>query len=827
MNFSKKKLSVCLLSIAFLAVPMSAQQITQQAKERAAELVKKMTLEEKLEYIGGYKKGFSIRGIPRLGIPEILMADGPQGVRNDTKSTMYACGIASAATWNREVSENMGKGLGQDARARGVHIMLGPGVNIYRMPLCGRNFEYFGEDPYLASETAVAYINGMQSQGVMATIKHFAGNNQEWDRHHVSSDIDERTLNEIYFPAFRKAVQVAKTGAVMSSYNMLNGQHATENRDLTIHTLRDKWGFEGIFMSDWNATYSCVGAANNGLDLEMPSGRLMNPKDLKEAIDNGIVDERTIDLKVQHILQALISFGFFDRPQLDKSIPEKNEFSNQAALEMAREGIVLLKNEASMLPLKKGKIVVCGPNSGNIPTGGGSGYVHPFQTVSVGQGMQQMGSKYKTTILANPTLSADMADYYVDEAGTKPGLKGEYFNNKECNGKAVATRTDNTINFNWKQGSPMNGIKKDGFSIRWTGYYIPKQDGVMLLQITGDDGFRMFINDTPVINDWRNHKSTKRETCKTVKAGEKYKVRIEYYDNSSDALISFKQGRFDSDNTWKKELSKADVVVFCAGFNASNERENSDRTFELPDGQEKLIDMISQYNKNLIVLVNSGGSVNMNGWSDKAKGILMTWYPGQEGGLAIAEILTGKVNPSGHLPITLEKKLEDNPCYNNYYQNQFNSYRNGTSFTRVRYKEGIFNGYRGFEKNGVAPLYPFGYGLSYTTFAYSNLKVEKNGSGCVVSFDIKNTGKVPGAEVAQVYVGDVECKVVRPVKELKGYQKIYLKKGETKHVEIPLDADAFKYYDIFAHDFVLEPGDFNIYVGASVEDIRLKSTVNM
>ena len=337
-----------LLSLVLSCAAMG-QTITPEIEKRALELVAQMTLEEKLAYIGGYN-GFFIRPIPRLGIPEIRMADGPQGVRNDTHSTMYPCGIAAAATWNRELARTYGHSLGQDARARGVHIMLGPGVNIYRSPLCGRNYEYYGEDPFLTSETAVAYIEGMQAAGVMATIKHFCGNNQEWNRHNVSSDIDERTLHEIYLPAFRKAVQKARVGAVMSSYNPVNSIHTTESRELIIDVLREKWNFKGIYMSDWTATYSTVGAANNGLDLEMSWGQFMNPDKLRTALATGTVTEETIDEKCRHIVQTLIAFGFFDREQRDWSIPEKNPVSSETALAVAREAVVSVSYTHLTLP---------------------------------------------------------------------------------------------------------------------------------------------------------------------------------------------------------------------------------------------------------------------------------------------------------------------------------------------------------------------------------------------------------------------------------------------------------------------------------------------
>ena len=643
--------------------------ISKASKQRAAELVSQMTLEEKLSYIGGID-GFFIREIPRLGIPRIRMADGPQGVRNDTKSTMYPCGIAAAATWNRDLAYDYGKSLGTDARARGVHIMLGPGVNIYRFPKCGRNFEYYGEDPYLTSETAVQYIRGMQSAGVMATIKHFCGNNQEYNRNNGSSDIDERTLNEIYLPAFRKAVQEAQTGAVMSGYNLVNSVHMTENKALIKDMLRDEWGFEGIFMSDWTATYSSILSANNGLDLEMSWGQFMNPRVLKTAIETGTVTEKTIDEKCRHILQTLIEFGFLDREQKDSSLPEQNPDCDLTALKVAREAIVLLENEDDILPFsrKVRKVAVLGPNSGNIPTGGGSGAVDPFTTVSVTEGV--------------------------------------------------------------------------------SAFYKPEPDA-----------------------------------------------------------------------------AKADAVVYCAGFNSKLEGEGHDRPFELPSEQIAQIDSLAALNPNLVVIVNAGGGVDFNPVLAKAKAVLMAWYPGQQGGRAVAEILSGKVNPSGRLPITVEKRLEDNPVFNNYY---CNTERLWNSPERVTYFEGVFVGYRGYDRAGTEPLFPFGYGLSYTDFQFSGIVAEKLADGRVrVTASVKNTGKRAGAEVVQLYVNDETAGVPRPEKELKGYEKVYLEPGETKRVEFILDSEAFAYYDMDLHRFTVEPGVFNILLGASSRDIRLTTAVTL
>ena len=810
-----RKLTLLLCGLLAVAT-ISAQQITDDAKRRAAELVSKMTLEEKLDYIGGYKS-FYIRPIERLGIPEIRMADGPQGVRNNTKSTMFASGVAVAATWNKEAVYNMGVGLGQDCRARGVHILLGPGVNIYRSPLCGRNFEYFGEDPYLAAQTAVQYVKGVQSQGVMACIKHYAANNQEWDRHHVSSDVDERTLHEIYLPAFRAAVEEAGVGSLMASYNLINSVHATENKYLNIEVLRNMWGFEGILMSDWTATYSAVNAANGGLDLEMPAGRVMNYKHLAEPIANGVVDVRTIDTKVQNILQTLIAFGFFDRPQKDEKIGERNPFSDNASLELARNGIVMLKNDG-ILPLKSGKVAVTGIQSKRVPTGGGSGYVHPFETCSVEEGLSQV-ENYKT-ISTGDIFTHSLENHFYTSADLKtPGLKAEYFNTKNCSGEVVWSQTATSIKHNWKKNSPHKLVNKDGFSIRWSGVFYSKQNEDLVFELSGDDGYRMFIDNEQVMADWRNHSRTKRSYYFKAKANKKYNIRIEYFDNSSDAMVAFQtynQGYLKQN---AKTFKSADAVVVCVGFDSSTEKEGRDRKFELPYEQGKFINDVAAINPNVIVVVNAGGGFEMESWLNSAKAVLLAWYPGQKGGQAIAEIISGKLSPSGHLPISIERRLEDNPTWGSYYHNLDVDTRK-SPYKRVNYKEGIFLGYRGYDRKEVKPLFPFGFGLSYTTFKYGNFKVTPSAESYLVEFDVTNTGKMDGAEVAQVYVGFNDKSVPHPVKELKGYDKAMIKSGATKHFAIELPYKDLAYYDTFSHNWADASKDVTIYVGSSSEEIH-------
>ena len=656
-------------------------KVTQEHRDRAAALVSQMTLEEKCDYIGGSKDGFYIRPIDRLGIPLIRMADGPQGVRNNTKSTLFACGVAAAATWNEDVTYEMGVALGQDSRARGVHILLGPGVNIYRSPLCGRNFEYMGEDPLLSSRTAVQYIRGVQSQGVMATVKHFALNNQEFNRHHVSSDADERTINEIYFPAFKAAVD-AGVASVMSSYNLVNNVHAAENEWLLKKTLKEEWGFDGFVMSDWTSTYSTLGCVRSGLDLEMPEGFSMNYQAIKPLIETGVVREKDIDRKVEAILSSLIAYGFLDRPQLDTTIKEDNPYSREVAYRLSCESAVLLKNDGA-LPLKKGgKIALMGPRADVIPCGGGSGAVDPIYSISLYEGMGKLGEDFPVTL--------------VDE----------------------------------------------------------------------------------------------------------------------------------NDKSAKDIIKSADAVVVSVGFDKKTEREDHDRTFSLPEGQDELIELALANNDNVIVVVYSGGGIDMSRWGDKVSAILMGWYPGQEGGLAIARMLAGEFSPSGRLPLSIEAKPEDNPAYTNYYVEAPMTKR-GHSTLNVTYGEGVFVGYRGYEKNGVQPAYPFGHGLTYTTFEYSDLAAKPVKDGFEVSFTIANTGDFDASEVAQVYVGEVSPVVARPAKELKGYEKVFIKAGESAQVKVLLPEFAFAFYDVDSHSWQVNPGAFDIMVGASVSDVRLQTSVNL
>ena len=802
-------------------------------ERRVARLLARLTLDEKILLLGGEHK--ATRGLPAKGIPAFRFADGPMGVHWwCDRSTAYPATVALAAGWDRKLAYGMGAAVGRDARGRGVHVLLGPGVNLYRSPLCGRNFEYMGEDPELAASLASALVRGVQDQGVAATVKHYAVNFQEYDRHQISSDVDARTLRECYLLAFERVVVEAGVGALMTAYNLVNGRHCSEHDELINGVLKGEWRFAGLVMSDWASTYSAVGAAQAGLDLEMPTPLHLNAEKLKPALAQGLITLDMIDDKVRRLLRLAVCFGWLDRDQKDASIPESDPTTMAVALEVARKGTVLLKNDGALLPLNRArakKLVVLGSQAAQPAiSGGGSGYTPPTRVCSLLEGVRA---------LAGPELevayfpAARTPDYdqlaarseFFTSSG-QPGLEVSYFSNRQLSGPPSVQRVEPRLDYRWIDGGTAfpDGVNRDHFAVRWQGVLRPRQSGRHHLFLQAIDGAVRCWLDGRCVVDATGKTGGLFEVEVEGTQGQDIPLVVEYTQMRGYGWCHLLGGWFHEEEVRVdyaaalQAAHAADAVVVCAGFTKHTEGEGFDRSFALDSITEQLIVDAVAANDRTAVVLHAGGGVDMERWGAQAKAILHAWYPGQEGGRAAAEILFGLTNPSGKLPITIERRLADRSSTVCYYDEDGDG--------RVALTDGIFGGYRHFDRTGVAPRFAFGHGLSFTTFVYANLRITpsraKAGQSVRVSLDVRNTGTRSGDEVVQLYVGDPKSRLPRPVRELKDFARVSLKPGQQKTVRFTLSARHLRYYDPDQAGWVVEPGRFDIAVGASSADIRLR-----
>jgi beta-glucosidase len=711
---------IFLLTIVSVGFPQSQQGA--DVEKQIDALIKKMTLEEKIGMIHG-NSSFTTAGVPRLNIPELVMSDGPNGVRlehgrdwipdnegNDS-ATYLPTGVALAATWNTDLGYAYGKVLGSEARYRGKDVILGPGINILRTPLNGRNFEYLSEDPYLVGKMATGYIKGVQDQEVAACVKHYLANNQETQRNSINVLMSERALREIYLPGFKAAVKEGGVYSLMGAYNKFRGEYCTQSKYLIHDILKGELGFQGIVISDWGAVHNTMEALKYGTDVEMgtelsPSGsnmglgydRFFMGDTTIKLIKSGAVPESLVDDKVRRILRVMFKTNMFGKRSPGSFSTKEHQIS---ALKIAEEAIVLLKN-TSVLPLKKEtikSIAVIGENAVRKQAEGG--------------GSAQVRAKYEITPLEGIKLAA---------------------------------------------GSNVKVTYAEGYKIA-----------------------RGMKADTTLIA--AAVKAAAAEEVAIVVGGWIHGYTDKWDDNAFDA----------------ESVDKPDM--------------------QMPFGQNELIEAVIKANPNTIVVLVGGGAVDMSGWGEKAKAIIQAWYGGMEGGTALGEIIFGTVNPSGKLPMTFPKKLEDSPAH------KLGEYPgNGTTVT---YKEGIFVGYRYFDTYKVEPQFAFGHGLSYTTFDFKNPEILSSNKRATISVTVTNTGKSGGAEVVHVYVKDIQSSVERPEKELKGFKKLFLNPGESKVVEIKLESDAFQFYDENKKQWVLEPGKFEIQIGNSSRNIKLRKEITL
>jgi beta-glucosidase len=821
--------------------------------DRARALLALMTLDEKLDYIGG-DRVFYIRAIERLGIPEIKMSDGPAGCRNWGPSTAYPAPISNAAAFDLAAAERVGKSIGRDCRARGVHILLAPGMNIHRSPLDGRNFEYLGEDPFLAGKTAAAVIRGVQSEGVLATAKHFAANNQEWDRNNISSEVDERTLREIYFPAFERSVREGGVSAVMTAYNLLNGVYCSHDAWLIREVLEKEWGFGGMVMSDWGAVHDTLGAVTGGLDLEMPSGKFMNRATLAPLLAQQKIDVAAIDEKVFRILRPLVAAGFLDHPQKRDDVPLDDPSSDATALDAARRGVVLLKNAGPLLPLNRTRIkriAVIGANADPaVPAGYGSAFVTTFHAVSVLEGV-----KHDAPAIAidhHPGVRQSSEYGVMGQACFAGPVQQVVYEGRDLAGAPLATATVDRIDYRPESGvaqPPAPGLPTESFSIRWTGEVAVAKAGRYQIMTNSDDGVRVFVDRKALIDDWNDH-AAKTDTATVDLSPGRHAVVVEYYQGGGGAVAQFGFGpdigfqvAFDGGSEVSAIARRADVVIVSVGFGQSAETnsvhagfdarwppgwarekglveaEDSDRPFTLPAAQIETIRLAVAANPRTIVVVTAGGAVDLQPFVGRVPALLWAWYPGQEGGRALADVLFGDADPSGKLPVTFAKRYADYPSAPYYNLNQ-----NG----KTPYTEGVFVGYRGFEAKKVAPQFPFGFGLSYTTFTYSSLDVAPAADGSAsVTLKVTNTGKRDGEEVVEIYVAPPAASVPRPPRELEGFARVALGVGETRQVAITLEPRAFAYWNDAKKEWSVEAGSYEILAGGSSADVKVRKRVDV
>ncbi len=820
-----------LLAAAMLAACAACVATPAHADEaRIESLLVRLTPAEKLDLLAG--DGFETHRVPRLGIAPLRMADGPAGVR-DGVSTAFPVPIALAATWDTSLVREVSGAIAVEARAKGKRMMLGPCVNIARLPWAGRTFEAFGEDPWLASRMAVAYVHGLQEHRVAATVKHFAANSQEANREAVDEHIDERTLREIYLPAFDAAVREAGAWSVMSAYNKVNGNWCSENPWLLRDVLKTEWRFDGLVVSDWGAVHSTLPTVRAGLDLEMPDHKFLDKASLATAVERGEVSWPTIDASVKRLLRLLERTGVLDGDTAGDPGARDGVAHRALARTAAARSLVLLRNEGGALPLDRAhlrSLAVIGPNAAVARTGGGgSSYVTTAHAVSPLEAIRRAaGPGVTVTYAAGASAPDDVnpidSTAFAPASGPGHGLRAEYWASQDFSGAPALVRTDASVNFDFGDGSPAAVIPVDHFSARWTGTLVAPTSGRWELRLRADDGVRLWLDGKLVLEDWSDHGARTVATIVPLRAGEPHAVKLEYYENGGGAVVQFGWHAMDQDEHGAAVAAArgADAAIVVVGNTAGVESEGFDRpNLALPVGQDALIRAVAAVNPRTIVVVVAGSPVTMGDWLERVRAVLQAWYPGVEGGSAIADVLFGDAAPSGRLPISFPRRWADVSAAATYSSRDL----------ATRYDDGVFVGYRHHDRAGIAPEFPFGFGLGYTTFAYSDLAIEPPTLAAPrharVSFTVANTGARAGAEVPQLYVAPPRGMLPRPVRELKGFARVELTPGESRRVTIELDERAFAAWDPGRAAWWTEPGRYAIEVGASSRDTRLSGSLTL
>ncbi|KAI1127093.1 glycosyl hydrolase family 3 N terminal domain-containing protein [Nemania abortiva] len=827
--------------------PFPKQHLLQDSRSAARNKLALLTIEEKVSLLTA-ADFWRTKSIPEKGIPAIKTSDGPNGARGGifvggTKAALFPCGISLAATWNKDLLYQVGQHLAGEVQARSAQVLLAPTVCMHRHPLGGRNFESFSEDPLLTGKLASQYIKGLQSKGVAATIKHFVTNEQETHRLTIDSLVMERPLRELYLRPFEIAVREANPWAVMSSYNLINGVHADMNHHTLKDILRGEWGYDGTVMSDWGGVNSTVESIKAGCDIEFPYSTKWRFEKVLKAIQNGELAVDDINRAAENVLTLVERTKGDDMSAEEPERQDNREDTRSLIRSAGVEGLTLLKNEGGILPIhpKTAKIAVIGPNANRaIAGGGGSASLNPYyntlpldsiKQTAHGEVIYAKGCHiYKWLPVASPLCT--------DKSG-KPGVTLEWFSGDKFQGDVIVTqRRTNTDLFLW-DSAPLEQLGPEWSAIATT-YLTPTSSGKHTISFMSVGPGKLYINGELALDLWNWTEEGEAMFDGSIDymvdvdmtAGKPVELRVEM---TNELRPISKQKEFNMTHKYggcrigfKEEdqvdylqeavdaAAQADVAVVIIGLDAEWESEGYDRqTMDLPsDGsQDRLVRAVLKANPRTVVVNQSGSPVTMP-WADDVPAIIQAWYQGQEAGNALADVLFGVQNPSGKLPSTFPRRLEDTPAYHNWPGENL----------RVLYGEGLYIGYRHYDRARVAPLFPFGHGLSYTTFEYGrpslSNKVLTSSASIHLVMAITNTGSVTGAETVQIYVRDERSTLPRPEKELVAFEKVSLDPEETKHITVPLDKYAVGYYDPAKSAWIAEEGVFKVLIGASAEDIR-------
>ncbi len=817
-----------------------------QDESRITSLLAALSLEEKVALCAG-SGPWHTTPVPRLGIPALKVSDGPNGVRgNGVSGASAACfpvGAALAATWNVDLVRQVGDALGQEAQSKGAGIVLGPTVNLHRHPLAGRNFECYSEDPHLSARIAVAFIQGVQARGVGACVKHFVGNDSEFERHSISSEIAEAPLRELYLPPFEAAVREAGVRSVMSAYNRINGIYASSHEELLQGVLKNEWGFRGLVISDWGAATETVANANGGLDLEMPGPPKAMGEHLLAAVRAGEVDESRVDDKVRRLLETLSACGRLDDdgPEEDERAEDRPEH-RALARRVAAESIVLVRNRGALPwdPQRIRRLALIGPNAERAQIqGGGSSIVrahyevHPLAALKecLGEDVEIVHEKGCRIDKYLPAI--DPASLRPAGGEDRPGLLLEYWNGEIGHGPAVETRIVRRCRAFW-MGEFSPKVDSRNFGARYSGSFTAEAEGLYSFGLQSAGSSRLFIDDALLIDNANDQQpgdaffgngSAERRAQIHLEEGESYALRVEFQSDPALTSAGLQFGALgpQPDDGIERAVAAAeaaDAVLLVLGTDGEWETEGNDRRdMALPGRQDELAERVLAARPDAVVALNVGSPVTLD-WIETCGALLQISFGGQELGHALTDILFGEINPSGRVPTTWPARLEDSPA--------FPHYPGGDG--RVEYGEGRLMGYRGYERRGVEPRIPFGHGLSYTEFAYDKLRAPESaraGEAVEVSIRVANRGSRAGQEVVQVYVREPGADADRPDKELRAFAKIDLDVGQAESIRFVLPARAFEHWDEIAGAWKAEPGPREIVVGASSSDLRARAPLKI